>query len=107
MRRGWSWRVDSRSLDRFAPLGRQKLRCFLCDTLVQLLLQRVGRDVMPLAGSEAENADLSFLGERYESAGAGGRAGRRHLPSQSIGSLAVIHSPKLAVAADEEYRREL
>src|SRR5438128_10829037 len=74
---------------------------------IQLRLQAPWIDLAALAGRKRAHAHFGFARESEEDSVGEGRSGRRHLSVGAIGRRAVVDSPELAVAADEEDRRKL
>ena len=70
--------------------------------LLQLTLQQLSVDRSRLAGSEGMHARFPVAREGDEHTSPRLMNGGRHVAAGAVEVVAVIHSPELAVAADEE-----
>src|SRR5258708_2549183 len=74
---------------------------------VQLRLQAARIDVARRAGRERMDVHFRLARQSQEQSVGKARSIRRHFAVGPIGRRAVVHSPQLAEAADEEDRCEL
>ena len=101
----WSRRSMAKKIHTAAGDGEP--RGYLMGDGVELCLQADGIHLARIAGRERMHAHFRLARQREEQSVGVGRSGRRHLAVGTIGRRAVVHSPQLAEAADEEDRREL